>query len=437
MTQIHQQRFVAEVVVTCDTANSVYAPGIVDIEDGRIHWVGPKEDAPDMSSTMEENDVGGLLMPGLVNTHCHTPMTLLRGVGDGLPLQRWLTEAMWPREGLMTSEDVWWGMTLGSSEMLQSGVTTSCEMYLFEEAVVNAAQQTGARLVMTPVVISESKRNLKEHITDLTQLYDRYHDPAGRTTVGIAAHSAYDLGIDLVAELAGLARSLDTTLHLHLAETREESADLERKFGQSITRILYDNGVFDGRVLAAHSVWVDRTDIELMAEGEVAVAHCPVSNMKLGAGIAPLVDLRAAGVTVGYGTDGPASNDSLDLWEEVKIAPLLARVQALDSTAITATETLAMATREGAAAVGLHDTGSLIAGNAADMIRLDLAQSTFVPVTSPDELIAHLAWSGSNRLVTDVWVAGKQVVVGGEVQTVDTERARAQVQERARRLAGS
>jgi len=234
-----------------------------------------------------------------------------------------------------------------------------------------------------------------------------------------------------------LARSLDTTLHLHLAETQEESADLERKFGQSITRILYDNGVFDGRVLAAHSVWVDRSDIELMAEGEVAVAHCPVSNMKLGAGIAPLVDLRAAGVTVGYGTDGPASNDSLDLWEEVKIAPLLARVKALESTAITASETLAMATREGAAAVGLHDTGSLEVGNAADMIRVDLEQSTFVPVTSPDELIAHLAWSGSNRLVTDVWVAGKQVVVGGEVQTVDTERARAQVQERARRLAGS
>ena len=141
MTQIHQQRFVAEVVVTCDTANSVYAPGIVDIEDGRIHWVGPKEDAPDTSPTTKEYDVGGLLMPGLVNTHCHTPMTLLRGVGDGLPLQRWLTEAMWPREGLMTSEDVWWGMTLGSAEMLQSGVTTSCEMYLFEEAVVTAARQ--------------------------------------------------------------------------------------------------------------------------------------------------------------------------------------------------------------------------------------------------------------------------------------------------------
>ena len=437
MTQIHPQRFIAEVVVTCDTANTVYTPGIVDIEDGRIRWVGPKEEAPAKSATMHETDIGGLLMPGLVNSHCHTPMTLLRGVGDGLPLQEWLTEAMWPREGLMTSEDVWWGMTLGSAEMLESGITTSCEMYLFEETVVEAVQQTGARLVITPVVISESSRSLKGHIADLTELHNRHHNPAGRTTVGVAAHSAYDLGIDPVAELADLGRSLDTIFHLHLAETQQESTDLERRFGQSIARILYDHGVFDGRVLAAHSVWVDQTDIELMADTGVAVAHCPISNMKLGAGIAPLVDLRTAGVTVGYGTDGPASNDSLDLWEEVKIAPLLARAQALDSTAITAAETLAMATREGAAAVGLNDVGSLVSGNAADMIRVDLNQNTFVPVTSPDELIAHLAWSGSNRLVTDVWVAGEQVVVDGKVQTVDTERARAQVQERARRLAGS
>ena len=436
MAQIHPQRFVADVVVTCDAVNTVYAPGIVDVEDGKIQWVGPKGDAPEANSVFEENDVGGLLMPGLVNTHCHTPMTLVRGVGDGLPLQKWLTEAMWPREGLMTSEDVWWGMTLGSAEMLERGVTTSCEMYLYEEAIIDAVQQTGARLVMTPVVISESGRSLRKYIKDLTELYEDHHNPTGRTTIGVAAHSAYNLGINPVAELAGLARSLDTIFHLHLAETQQESAGLERQFGQSITQILYNHGVLDGQVLAAHSVWVDQTDIDLMAETGVAVAHCPVSNMKLGSGIAPLLDLRAAGVTVGYGTDGPASNDSLDLWEEVKIAPLLARVQTLDSTAVTAAETLAMATREGASALGLHDTGSLIAGNVADIIRIDLNQSTFVPVTSPDELIAHLAWSGSNRLVTDVWVAGRQVVVDGSVQTVDTERAQAQVQERACRLAG-
>jgi 5-methylthioadenosine/S-adenosylhomocysteine deaminase len=436
MPPVGRERFIADVVVTCDEADSVHGPGVVDIEDGRICWVGPKADAPEACTTMSVNDIGGLLMPGLVNSHCHTPMTLVRGVGDGLPLQRWLTEAMWPRESRMTAEDVWWGMTLGSAEMLQRGVTTTCEMYLFEESVVDAAHQSGARLVMTPVVISESSRGFQDRITDLVGFHARHHDPAGRTTVGIAAHSAYDLGVGPVAELAELARSLDATLHLHLAETQEESAVLEERFGRSITGILHDHGVFGGRVLAAHCVWVNPADIELIAADDVAVAHCPVSNMKLGAGIAPLVDLRAAGVTVGYGTDGPASNDSLDLWEEVKIAPLLARVRGLDSTVVTAVQTLAMATRGGAAAVGLDDTGSLTTGNAADMIRIDLDQSTFVPVTDTDDLIAHLAWSGSARKITDVWVAGKPIVVRGEIQTVDMERALAQVRERARRLAG-
>ena len=190
MPPVGRERFIADVVVTCDEADSVHGPGVVDIEDGRICWVGPKADAPEACTTMSVNDIGGLLMPGLVNSHCHTPMTLVRGVGDGLPLQRWLTEAMWPRESRMTAEDAWWGMTLGSAEMLQRGVTTTCEMYLFEESVVDAAHQSGARLVMTPVVISESSRGFQDRITDLVGFHARHHDPAGRTTVGIAAHSA-------------------------------------------------------------------------------------------------------------------------------------------------------------------------------------------------------------------------------------------------------
>jgi len=429
-----QVRFTADIVVTCDTDDSVYAPGVVDTVDGRIVWVGPPGDAPDVTDAVV-NNVGGLLMPGLVNAHCHTPMTLVRGSGDGLPLHRWLTEAMWPREGRMTPEDAWWGMTLGSAEMLLAGVTTSCEMYLFEDSVVDAARASGARLVMTPGVVAALHSSGNDRTGEISEFFSRHHDPAGRVTVGVAPHSAYDLGIDAVVDLADLARSLDTVLHLHLAETREESAELEAAHGRSITEILHDHGVLEGRVLAAHCVWVDSTDIELLAADGVAVAHCPVSNMKLGSGIAPLAAMRDAGVTVAYGTDGPASNDSLDLWEEVKMGALLARVHSLDSTLITAVETLAMATRDSASAVGLADTGCLSDGYALDMIRIDLDQSTFVPVTDTDELLAHLAWSGSSRKVTDVWIAGEKVVADGEVLTVDTERAVAEVRERAVRLA--
>ena len=437
MPPVGRERFIADVVVTCDEADSVHGPGVVDIEDGRICWVGPKADAPEACTTMSVNDIGGLLMPGLVNSHCHTPMTLVRGVGDGLPLQRWLTEAMWPREGRMTPEDVWWGMTLGSAEMLRAGVTTSCEMYLHEEPIVDAVGASGARLVITPGVVSalhpgDSGDGRTAAIVDF---HARHHDPKGRITVGLGPHSAYDLGVERVAALAGTARQLDAVLHIHLAETTQESAGLVAEHGCSVVRSLADHGVFEGRVLAAHGVWVDDDDISILAEWGVAIAHCPLSNMKLGSGIAPVEAMRRAGVTVALGTDGPASNDTLNLWEEVKFAPLLARVHALDATVLPPVETLAMATRIGALAVGLDDVGCLAPGFAADMIRIDLDHHAFVPVTEPADLLAHLAWAGSDRLVSDAGGAGNQVVAGGRVLTVDEERARAEVQQRAQRLA--
>jgi len=426
-----QVRFTADVVVTCDTDNSLYAPGVVDAVDGRVAWVGSPDDAPEISDTVTVDNVGGLIMPGLVNAHCHTPMTLVRGSGDGLPLHRWLTEAMWPREGRMTPADAWWGMTLGSAEMLLAGVTTSCEMYLFEDAVVDAARASGARLVMTPGVVAALHPSGSDRSGEIAEFFSRHHDPAGRVTVGVAPHSAYDLGVDAVGNLADLARSLNTVLHLHLAETREESAELEASFGCSVTRILYDQGVFEGRVLAAHCVWVDDDDIGILADHGVAVAHCPLSNMKLGSGVAPLVAMLEAGVTVALGTDGPASNDTLDLWEEVKIAPLLARVTGLDATLVGPAEVLDMATRTGGRAVGLEDVGCLTPGWAADFQRLDLDHHAFVPVTEPSELLAHVAWSGGDRRVSDVWVAGEPVVADGIVLHVDEERARVEVQQRA------
>lgn len=431
-------RYLADTVVTCDEKQAVFSPGCLDIEGNKIVWVGAPEDAPEVLD-IEAHQVGGLLMPGLVNAHAHTPMTLVRGAGDGLPLWRWLTEAMWPREGRMIPEDVWWGMTLGSAEMLKAGVTTSCEMYLHEEALVEAAQASGARLVMTPGVVSalHPDNSGTQRGQEIADFHAKYHDPQGRITIGVGPHSAYDLGVERVAELAELARHLNTVLHIHLAETTQESEDLEQRYGQSVVRTLADHGVFDGQVLAAHCVWVDDQDIKILVDHQVAVAHCPLSNMKLGSGIAPLVAMRQAGITVALGTDGPASNDTLDLWEEVKFAPFLARVSALDATLLNPQETLSMATRESAQAVGLTSVGSLASGMTADFIRLDMEHPAFVPVTETAELMAHIAWSGSSRSVTDVWVDGQPVVADSQILTVDEEKARAEVQHRAQRLAAS
>ena len=425
------QRYVADTIVTCDANNSVYSPGVIDVEDGNITWVGNLGDEEERE--IQTHKIGGLLMPGLVNAHCHTPMTLVRGAGDGLPLQRWLTDAMWPREGKMNEEDAYWGMTLGSAEMFRAGVTTSCEMYLFEEALVEAANSSGARLVMTPGVFKSSYSDSR--LQNFTDFYNRHHNPEGRITVGLGPHSAYDLGIPACIELAEFARSLDALLHIHLAETREESSQLESEYGKSIVEILSENGILEGNVLAAHCVWLNDNDISLLADSNVSVAHCPVSNMKLGSGIAPIGKMLEKGLTIGLGTDGPASNDTLDLWEEVKIAALLARVNNLDATLITPTQALGMATRKSANAIGLNQVGSLEVGWEADMIRIDTDYSTFTPSTDLNETLAHLVWSGSNRSVTDVWVAGSKVLSEGDLVTIDEERALREVKERAFRLA--
>lgn len=421
-----------------DDAEPIIHDGVVDVADGSITYVGTAATAPAVELPII--DLGGLLMPGLVNTHAHTPMTLVRGGGDGLPLMRWLTEVMWPREGLMTAQDVAWGMRLGAAEMLRSGVTTTCEMYLFEDAVIEGATDAGIRLVMTPAVIAalhgSTHGTSTDRIETLIDTHRRHDDPAGTLTVGVAPHSAYDLGLAACADLAALARDLDALLHIHVAESRDEGAELEAAHGgRSTVQLLAEAGVFEGRVLAAHSVWLDDDDLDTYAELGVAVAHCPVSNMKLASGAARVAEMRARGIVVGLGTDGPASNDDLDLWQEVKFAPLLARVSSLDASLLGPRETLAMATRDGAAALGLDDLGSLEPGKRADMIRLDIDDAAFIPVTNDQELLAHLAWSAGSRHVTDVWVQGTRVVTDRRCLTIDEGAARAEGQARGLRLA--
>lgn len=437
-TRSDAARFLAEVVLTCDEAFTVIEGGAVDVGgDGRIAWVGPAAKAPATDAPVI--DLGGLLMPGLVNTHAHTPMTLVRGAGDGLPLMAWLTEVMWPREDRLRPEDVWWGMTLGSVEMLRSGVTTTCEMYAYEHDVIDAGRAAGIRLVMCPGVLSvahlDEGGSVAGRIADIAAVHAAEHDPHGRTTIGFAPHSAYDLGIDACAEIAVAARELDALLHIHVAETADEGDALaEAHRGASVPRLLAEAGALDGRVLAAHGVWLDDDDLDLYATNGVAVAHCPVSNMKLGSGVARVPEMIERGITVSLATDGPASNDDLDMWEEIKIASLLARVTALDPTVMSAQQVISMATRGGADALGLQ-IGVLEPDRWADMIRLDIDDVAFVPVTSQAELIAHVAWAGGSRHVTDVWVGGERIVAGRVCLTVDEARARYEVQHRAQRLA--
>ena len=432
-------RYVADVVVPCDRPGSVLRPGVVEVTGDTVTHVGPTA-STGVGGAAREVRVRGLLLPGLVNVHCHSPMTLFRGSGENLSLHRWLHEVLWPQEAHLTEEDVYWGMTLAEAELLRFGVTTTCEAYFFEDALADAVIDAGARAVVTPGVLelpgqqSGDQRWWVRRTDQIADFHARRHGELGRLDVGFAPHAAYTVPLPGLVHIAEVARDLGALFHIHLAETAEECRRFADEHGDSTPAVLARSGVLDGRVLAAHSIWLSEADIDLYQRYDVAVAHCPQSNAKLASGVAPLVAFLARGIRVGLGTDGPASNNDLDLWEEIRLAAMVARIREQDADALPAAAALELATRGAGAALGRPDLGVLAPGGRADMIALRLDDPAFVPMLGDDRMVEHLVWSASSRLVTDVWVAGVPVVVAGECLTVDVDRACHEVETRARRL---
>jgi 5-methylthioadenosine/S-adenosylhomocysteine deaminase len=428
-------RFTARALVIGDRAGTVVPDGVLDVDDGRITWAGSAAEAPEAGDA-ELVELPGVLTPGLVNVHSHAPMVLFRGQGEGLPLDRWLREVMWPREARLTPEDVEVAMTAASAEMLANGVTTSVEMYFHPERIAAAVQRTGARAVIaTPLIplpgLPPFEKQL-QHAVDLTA-----GAPGdGSVEYGIGPHAAYTVPLPVLREAARAAGEHGLLLHLHVAETTGEGADLLARHGLSVPALLAAHDVLGGRVLAAHCVHMDDGDLDLWREYDVAVAHCPASNAKLASGVAPLRAMLDRGIRVGLGTDGPASNDGLDLLADVRLAAQLARLAAASATALAAAEAFWLATGAAADAIGRHDLGQLAAGRRADLVHVDTRDLVFEPVGDPADLLAHLVWSGGGRFVRDVWVGGRPVVRNGSSTTVDVDALRADVAALAARLAG-
>ena len=427
------QRFAARAVVVGDRAGTVVPDAVVDVEDGTIAWVGPAADAPPAGDAAVTR-LPGVLTPGLVNTHSHAPMVLFRGQGEGLPLDRWLREVMWPREARLTPEDVEVAMTAASAEMLRHGVTTSVEMYFHPERIAAAVRATGARaLVANPLIGVPGFGSFDEQLATAVGLSG---DGDAQVEYGIGPHSAYTVPLPVLGQAAGAAREHGLLLTVHVAETATEGADLLAEHGLSVPSLLAAHDVLGGRVLGAHCVQMDDGDLELWQEYDVAVAHCPSSNSKLASGTARLRDMLDLGIRVGVGTDGPASNDNLDLFEDLRLAAQLARLRERDATAVTAPEAFWLATGAAADAIGRPDLGQLVAGRRADLVHVDSEDIAFVPVGDLGDLLTHLVWSVGSRHVRDTWVAGRQVVADGVSTTVDEAALRADVQTRAMRLAG-
>jgi 5-methylthioadenosine/S-adenosylhomocysteine deaminase len=427
------QRFTARAAVVGDRAGTVVPDAVVDVDDGRIRWVGPAAEAPPAGDA-DVVALPGVLTPGLVNAHSHAPMVLFRGQGEGLPLDRWLREVMWPREARLTPEDVEVAMTAASAEMLRNGVTTSVEMYFHPERIAAAVGVTGARAVITsPLVGLPGWPPLEDQLAAAVELAG-HADADGLVEYGIGPHAAYTVPLPLLRSAAAAAREHGLLLHMHVAETATEGADLLATHGLSVPALLAAHDVLGGRVLAAHCVHLDEADLELWQEYDVAVAHCPASNAKLASGLAPVRAMLDRGIRVGLGTDGPASNDGLDLLTDVRLAAALVRLAERSPTALTAAEAFWLATGGAAAAIGRPDLGRLEAGRRADLVHVDTRDVAFEPVGDPTDWLAHLVWSGGGRFVRDTWVGGRQVVRDGACLGVDAAALRADVAARAARL---
>jgi 5-methylthioadenosine/S-adenosylhomocysteine deaminase len=421
-------RLAAPVVLPCDPQCSVLRDAVVDVDAaGQITHVGPRATAPPSSAPVTE--LPGAVLPGLVNTHAHTPMIALRGMGGDLPLMRWLQEVMWPAEGRLQAADVRVAMTAGGIELLRRGCTTSVEMYFFTDAMIDAVTAVGSRVVLTPGIIAApgwdrlgTWEQMRDDVSARIDAVGVRSGPGERIELGYGPHAAYTLPPEALASVAEHARARNALLHIHVAEAADEDHAQRASHG-SVPALLDGAGVLGGRVLAAHGVQLSDADIALLAARGTSVAHCPGSNAKLAAGIARVTALRRAGVRVGLGTDGPASGDDLDLWAEARLAGLLARVSSGDAAALTAAELLLMATRDGAAAIGRDDLGAIEPGRWADLVHVDLDDPTFVAPENDAQLLSNLMWAGGSRLVQDVWVAGEQVLADREPTRVDRRAA--------------
>lgn len=438
-------RYQATHVVTQDEDDRWLSPGVVEVTDGRITWVGPPEDAPeqppqdapeDPQATPEQLD--GMLLPGFVNTHAHSPMVLVRGAGEGLPVDRWLAEAIWPREARLTSDDVRVGMMLGAAQLLRNGYTTSCEMYFRADEVAAGARAVGLRcLVASPILVTEGLDALgpwQEQLDEVAAFADAHRDDDLVDGV-VGPHAAYTVPEAALREIGRLAVDRDLLVTIHVAETEHEGDRILEQHGVTVPAYLDRLGVLEARVLAAHGVWLTDDDVALFAERRVGVAHCPASNAKHASGIAPVVELRAAGVPVGIATDGPVSHDRLDPFEEMRTAIRLARLRAGDAATLGPRDVLRMVTREAAAALGRDDLGAIEAGRRADLVLVRVDPTVLSPVVACEDLLTHLVWSGTPALVDRVWVGGREVVRDGVVTTIDVEDVAADVTRRARRLA--
>ncbi len=416
-------------IVTMDDSATVYENGAVAVDDGVILAVGPADEITAAYAATEtlagENRV---VMPGLVNGHSHAAMTLLRGVADDLALMDWLNNYIFPAEvQFVDAEFVRIGTELACWEMIRGGTTSFVDMYYFPDTIAEVVDRCGMRALISATVIdqrSPDAENASDSISKGIAFIERWKGRNSRITPIFGPHANYTLNAEQLKATRAAATEHGVGISIHMSESPFELQYSKDTFGMTSIELYESIGFFDGPTIAAHVVWPTEAEIPILAERQVGVIHNPTSNMKIASGISPVAEMLAAGVRVGLGTDGAASNNDLDMWEEMRLAALLQKVDRMDPQVLPASTVLKMATSGGALAVGLGDSvGSIEVGNRADVIQVAFDDVHHVPTF---DVISHLVYVTDEQDVASVVVDGKVLMREHEMLTIDTRRVAAE-----------
>jgi len=424
-------------VVSMDADGAVYEDAAIAVNEGLIIAIGT---ASEISSAYKSaNTLQGdnrVVMPGLINGHSHAAMTLLRGVAEDMALVEWLNHYIFPAEVKFVDADfVRIGTELACWEMIRGGTTTFVDMYYYPDVIASVVESCGMRALVSATVIdqrSPDAENAADSLSKGLAFIDRWKGRNSRITPILGPHANYTLNAEQLREVRDAALTAGVAISMHISESPYELEYAKKTYGMTSIELLDSIDFFDAPTIGAHVVWPTEAEIPILAKRKVGVIHNPTSNMKTAAGIAPITAMLQAGVNVGLGTDGAASNNDLDMWEEIRLAAFLQKVHQMDPEVMPANTVLAMATQGGARAIGLGDSiGSLEVGKRADIIQVSFDDVHFVPTY---DVIAHLVYVADEQDVTSVVVEGKVLMKDKEILTIDTERVKTEAAALAARI---
>jgi len=424
-------------VVTMDANSSVIRDGAVAVDDGLIIAIGSADEI-NAQYTANGNLEGDnrIVMPGLINGHSHAAMTLLRGVADDLALMDWLNNYIFPAEvEFVDPEFVRIGTELACWEMIRGGTTTFVDMYYYPDVIAQVVEQCGMRAFVSATVIDQRSPDAESAADSLAKgkvFIDNWKGRNSRITPIYGPHADYTLNAEQLAATRAAANEAGVPVSIHMSESPFELQYSKQTYGMTTIDLMESIGFLDGPTIGAHVVWPTAEEIRILADRKVGVIHNPTSNMKIASGISPVTDMLNAGVRVGLGTDGAASNNDLDMWEEMRLASFLQKVDKMDPEVLSASTVLKMATSGGAEAIGIRDkVGALEVGMRADVIQVSFDDVHFVPTY---DVISHLVYVADEQDVASVTVDGRLLMRDGEFLTIDTDRVRREATELAARI---